>query len=361
MRQRSALFDRMMRRSHTLATSVDVLYNRVPVLRGVNVLGGSVKYDRTAAVMGSCSVTFAEPTRLPTGPTSPLTPYGYELAVRRGVTFGDGTTELIGLGVFPIQTSEVDDTLAGTVSGQDRAKLVQDAKLEDDYAIAAGTNYGTAIQALLEHVVPGLVYQFSATTFTTPALVFEVGSDAWAKAQDMAKAIGMWLYFDGDGACRLRPEPTLTGAVPVWTFDEGPTGVLLSAAVKLDRGPAYNRVIVTGENSSTGAVFTGTATDTTSAIAYTSGFGRKPKFIRSELVASNEQAEAMATADLAGTRGISRSVPITAVPHPALEPGDPVLIRRAELGLNEVHLIDGMTIGLSAGDALSAETRSVIA
>lgn len=357
MRDRSPLFDRMIRRSHTLASTVDVLYNRAPVLRGVNVLGGSVRYDRTASILASCSITFAEPTRIPTGPSSVLTPYGYELMVRRGITYADGTTETVGLGVFPIQTSSVGDELVGSVTASDRAQLVADAKLEDDRVIVAGTNYGTAIRDLIDAAVPGLVYRFTATTFTTPDLVLEAGADPWAKAQEMAKSVGAWLYFDGDGAVVLRPEPTLTGAVPVWTFDEGPTGVLLAAAVKLDRGSAYNRVIVTGENSSTGLV-RGVATDTTSAIAYDSGFGRKPKFIKSDLVSTVAQAEAMAAADIAGTRGISRSVTISAVPHPALEPGDPVLIKRAELDLGDVHIIDAMTIGLAASDPLSADTRS---
>jgi hypothetical protein len=360
MRQRSDRFDRMMRRSHTLATSVDVLFNRVPVVRDLRVISGSVTFDRTAAIMGSCSVTFAEPTRLPTGPTSPLTPYGYELAIRRGVRYADGTVELLALGIFPVQTSGVAGALVASLRGEDRARLVSDALLEDDYAIAAGTNYVTAIVALIDHAVPGLVGVTTPTTFTTPALVFEAGADPWAKAVDMARSIGMWLYFDGDGRYVLRPEPSLTGAQPVWTFDDGASGVLLDAAVDLDRGPAFNRVIVSGENTTTGLV-RGVATDTTSAIAYTSGFGRKPRFIKSELVTTTAQADAMAAAEIAGTRGISRSVKIDAVPHPGIEPGDVVRIRETELGFDAVHLIDKLTIGLGPADKLSVQMRGSIA
>jgi hypothetical protein len=326
----------------------------------VKVIGGNVTYDRTASTLSSCTLTLAEPTRIPTGPSSVLTPYGYELAVRRGIAYADGTTELLALGVFAIQTSAVGDELVSTLTGTDRSILVADAKLENDYVIAAGTNVGTAISALVELVVPGLPQVFTPTTFTTPELVFESGADGWKAAQDLARSVGQWLYFNGDGALVLRPEPSLVGAIPVWTFDEGPDGVLLDAGVKLDRGPAYNRVIVTGENTSSG-LFRGVATDTTSSIAYGSGFGRKPKFIRSELVASDAQAAAMAEADLAGTRGISRSVTISAVPHPGVEPGDAVYIHRDRLELGDVHLVDRLTIGLGPDDPLSAETRSTTA
>src|SRR5262249_20261880 len=85
VRNRSADFDAAVSRAHQTAATVDVLYNRVPVATGLRVTAGSVTLDRTAAQMGRCSVTLAEPLQIPTPTGGILTPYGYELAISRGV------------------------------------------------------------------------------------------------------------------------------------------------------------------------------------------------------------------------------------------------------------------------------------
>lgn len=359
MRARSPDFDPAVRTSHVLAVQCDVLYNRVPVRTGLRLTAGEVTLDRTAAQRGRCQVTLAEPLELPTTTGGILTPYGYELAIGRGVRYPSGVRETIPLGVFPIQTSALDGvTLLTTIGALDRSQLVADARLEDDYGVAAGTNYGTAIQALIAAGVPGLTYQFVATAYTTPALVFAAQANRWDMARDMATSIGCELYFDGTGVCVLRAEPTFS-AVPAWTLSDGVAGLLTAAALTMDRAPAYNRVIATGENTGVASVPRGVWTDTdpSSPTFYDGGFGHKPRFFASAFITTPAQAASAAASIGTAQKGVARSLSLGAVPQPALEPGDLVLIQREALGVNEIHALDSITYGLTADGPMAAASR----
>lgn len=361
MRPRSARFDRVVRDTHRMTSTVDVLYAGQVVASDLAVAGGSVDWDRRAAVLARCRVSLAEPTLIPS-PTGPLTPYGYELRVRRGIAFGDGTTELLDLGVFPIQTTSLEGVgLLTTAGAFDRSQRVIDARFEDDYAVAAGVNYSTAIQALIDGGVPGLTYLFPSTSFTTPALSYPMGSDRWEAAREMAAACGWELYFDGLGRCVARTEPSLVGAASQWDVDEGPTGVLVGAALGLDRAPAYNKVVASGENTTLGAVFKGEAADLNplSPTYYLGGFGRKPRFHVSPLYTSDAQCSQAAAAMLARSSGVARSLRLAAVPQPALEAGDVITVRRVALGVDELHIVDRLSMSLGPDGAMSIDTRTV--
>lgn len=359
MRARSADFDPAVRRSHEIAVRCDVLYNRVPVATELKLVGGSVTLDRTAAQRGRCSVQLAEPLQIPSSTGGLLTPYGYELAISRGVRYTDGTTELMPLGVFPIQTSALDGvTRLTSIEAIDRSQMVVDARLEDAASIDPGTNYGTAIRTIIGNAVPGLTYDFVATAYTTPALVFEAQADRWQTVLNMATAIGCELYFDGTGVCVLRHEPTFS-AVPAWTLAEGEGGLLTGAVLAMDRSPAYNRVIATGENTSLTTVPRGVWTDDdpSSPTYYGGGFGHKPRFFASAFISSNDQAASAAAAIGTAQKGVARSLALAAVPNPALEPGDLVLVRRSAIGVDEVHVLDAITYGLTADGPMTAASR----
>lgn len=363
MLTRSSRWDSHIIASHTAIITADVLYAGVAIVEGLAVAAGGVVLDRTAAIRGRCSVDLAEPALIPNGAGDPLSPFGYELQLRRGITYTDGTNELMPLGVFGIQRSKADGVeLLSSIDGLDRAQKVADARMEDDYAIASGTNYATAIQALLAFALPTLTFSFASTPHTTPALVVATQEDPWAKALDMAKAIGCELFMDGNGVCVLRPEPSAS-TTPSWIVAEGANGVLVSASISLDRAPACNRVIASGTNMGNVAQYTGTATDNTpnSPTYYFGPFGKKPRFYSSPLLASTAQCESAAAGILAGNIGVAKSVDFSAVPNPAVEPGDSVQIVHSSLGLDEIHIIDRLTIPLTARGAMTADTRQVSA
>lgn len=342
--------------SHQVAVEADVLFNRAVIREGLAVVDGSVSVDRTAQSLSRCDVTFAEPLLIPTATGGLLSPYGYELLIKRGIP-----GELVPLGVFPIQKSSVDGvSLITDVSATDRTQLVRDARFEDDYTVAAATNYATAIAALVAAGVSGLEYLFASTTHTTPQLVFEAQSDRWDAAQKMAGSIGCELFFDGLGRLVLRAEPDLSTATPALTVSEGEGGVLVSAAVELDRAPAYNKWIHSSANAANGATYTGSAVDDdpASPTYYFGPFGKKPKFFASEFYASDVQCAAGAAADKARSVGVARGLQFQMVPNPAVTAGEVVLIRRAALGIDEVHVIDSFTIPLGPEGAMGCRSRA---
>lgn len=407
MRAASDAFGRALTRPHKMSSVVDVLFNRQVVAEGVEVVSGSVEYDRTAARLARVNLTIADPVLVPVNADDVLTPYGFEVRVWRGVDLpmtettqqtavGDGvpallesgapallesgapalletpapttTTltlvassapEYVPLGVFPIQTSAVDGvTLVSQISGVDRSQLVSDARFEDDYQIAKGTNYVTAIQALIESRVAGLRFEFPTTNFKTPLLTFAAQSDPWDAAQKMAKSIGRELFFDGLGRCVMRSEPTFSGG-SVALIAEGTN--MLGAGLELDRSTAYNKVIARSQNASTGVTFEGEAIDDdpTSPTYYsTLGFGLKPRFFYSEFINSNEQARAAAEAILASNLGVSRSLSFSALPDPRLECGDVVTVVNAALGVEDLHIVDTLSIGLGPEDEMIGTSRT---
>lgn len=345
-------------KSHTVVTYADILFNKVVIESDVSLIGGSITYDRNAAVLARGAVQFVE-RDISTGPGDPLTPYGYEVQIWTGIAFPDAN-DVVSMGIFPIQKSDIDGIGLGTaLTLLDRSQLVIDAGFEDDYYVPAGENYAVAIRQLIAAGVPGLSYNFVTTAHSTPALVFDSQSDRWEAAQSMARSIGCELYFDGLGICTLRAEAVLNSSAPVVAVAEGTNGVLTAMDLSLDRATAYNKVIAFSENASTGAQYRGTATDAdpASPTYYYGPFGRKPRFFGSPFLNSNSQCTSAAQAILLGNLGVARSLNFGMVPNPALDPGDAVTLTREALDVDEIQLIDGYTYGLGAAGSMECKTR----
>ena len=351
------MFGNQISGSHQMVTRVDVLFDRVVIVEGLNVVGGAITSDRTAAVLGSCSVQIADPLRVPVSSDDVLTPYGYELRVWRGVRAGGGDL-LCPLITAPIQRSSVDGvTLLSSISGQDRSRLVSDAIFEESYQIAKSTNLADAIQQIIEAGVSGLTYNFPTTTYTAPKLTFGPDDNRWAVVQEMARSIGNEILFDGLGVCVMRPEPTFASD-PAGTIAEGVnmTGMI----VDLDRGPAYNKVIATSSNASLGDTFRGEAEDDdpASPTYYSGPFGKKARRYSSPFLSGDTQCDWAAAAILASNLGVAKSVAATLITDPRLEPSDVVQVTRTALGIDELHIIDRASIGLGATVPMAANVRA---
>jgi Domain of unknown function (DUF5047) len=355
MRATSDAFARVITESHQYALRVDVLVGGEVAESGLPVTVGSITWDRQASIFARATVSLADPLD-----RSVLAPYGNEIQIHRGVNV-DGTDELLSLGVFPIQKSAIGATkrlMAMTL--EDRSRIVSDARFEDDYKVAAGVNYVTAIEDLLADGYPTIEVSFPTTGYTTPQLVFDAQSDRWKAAEKMARSIGMEIFFDGAGVCVMRPEPTFLGT-PVATISTGVNMVDMDVA--LDRTGTYNRVVATGRNASNTTVPRGVATDDdpTSSTFYDGPFGRRPRFYSSEFLATNAQATDAAAGILQSQLGLARSVEFEEIPDPRRECSDLIAIYNSELGVDELHIVDQLTLGLDPGSTLRGKTRTKVA
>lgn len=359
----SDAFKAAIKGSHTLATRCDLLIGGQPTMTvPLAESAGSVTLDRTAAIRGRAAVTLAAPELIPRTAFDPVTPFGAELQVWRGVQLSTGP-ELVSLGVFPIQDLEPDATAATmTVNLLDRAQRVVDAGFEGTEVIPAGTPVPDAIALLISNGVAGLTFRFVGSSEVTPLLVYDTSSstDRWASAQALAASIGCDLYFDGVGVCVLLPVPDPSSG-PVAQLVDGPGGALVTLDKKWDRSSAYNAVI--GTSNGTGAPISAVARDEdpTSPSYYFGPFGKKPITYQAAFTSQN-QAQNAVDALLRQGLGVAQSLDLTMVPNPALEPGDIVAVRRALIGVDEIDVLDSTVIPLDAatGQTCGVRARQIV-
>jgi hypothetical protein len=363
LRSVTSAFQASIIASHRLATSC-VITTPDGSESTMPIIDGSVTLDQTAAVRGRLDLAIADDGTLgiiPDTAADLLAPYGNEIQVSRGIQYPDGTTELVSLGVFRIETADVEDhagSLQVLLTGLDRAARFVDARFEEPYNVTAGTNYATAIENVLQAAWPDVPTTFTATALTTPALIAQEGDDRWQFVQDMAKAISMRLYFDGDGTLILAPD---TLGDPVMDITEGENGVLVTASRRWTREGTFNRVIATGENTGEAAPARGIATDenSLSPTYYYGPFGKVPRFYVSPFITTDAQAESAALSLLNKELGTTEQVQFGSLVLPHLEPGDVVRVTRARAGIvEEDHILDSVTIPLSATGSMTGQTRA---
>lgn len=360
----SAAFLAAIKQSHVLVTKAEILRSGAPV-QTLDILDGSVAVDVNNAVRRRCDVSLTDPTGTltPAVATDLLAPFGNEVRLSRGIQFADGTSELIPLGVFGLEDVDVQDTADGLtihLVGMDRAQKVARATLTDVYSVAAGTNFATAIQALIASRVSGLTYNFMITSNNTPALTFQSGDDPWKAAQDMAESMGAELFFDAQGICVLQPIPDPLVSAVAYSYLEGADATIVSVSKKLTRQGIYNYVVATGETSDPAIVPVRSVaqdSDPTSP-TYTGGaFGVVVRFYASPFITTQAQADSAAAAMLRQSLGLTEQVGFTAIPNPAHEAGDVVTITRARAKVDARYVLDAFTVPLGPTALLQGTTR----
>jgi hypothetical protein len=329
----------------------------------IPITEGSVSLDATAAVRGRCDIRVEGTDWVPRDAADKLAPFGAELEIRRGVVLADGSVETVSLGRFGLEDAEITDDGSGAgtrVAALDRAERLGKAKFEDVFQLTSGTPFTEGIQDLALDAWPDCPFMDGFTSVSTISIGRNVtaqpGDDRWEFMQTLALALGMSLFFDGDGVLTLR---RYADQSPVASLVEGDGGVLVSASRSWSRTEAYNRWIVTGENTEGSDVYGGVATDDNplSPTYYYGPFGRCPKFWSSPDIYSDDQAQDVAEAMKAQEIGAASTVNFGLVPNPALEPEDTVRITRGSVGVDENHVIDQLTIGLGATEVMSGSTR----
>jgi len=336
------------------------------------VVDGSVSLNANAATRGSCELSIADDGTLgwiPTSSDSPLAPYGREVRIERGIRYYDGTTEFAPLGVFRIEDAGIDDSgseIVVAISGLDRSARIIDAKFEEPYQIAAGTNYVDAILETIQAAWPDVPHDLPTTEYAAPAggLPKEEGADRWQFCQEMAAACGMELYFDSLGVLVMRPVAQFVTGTAAWHLVEGEDGVLIRAGLQWSRQNSFNKSIVTGENiGDDGPPARGVAVDDNplSPTYYHGPFGKVPDFYSSTEIISDAQAADVAAARLARQLGTTQSISFGAIVNPKLEPSQVVRVSRERAGIDqEDHVIDTLNLPLSSESEMTGATRATV-
>jgi hypothetical protein len=327
---------------------------------GNGLIDASVTLDANASVRGRASLTVVNQSLIPQQAEDLLAPYANEVRIERGFTTPEGYTERVVVMTGRIEDSDVSGgpgDLVISLNALDRAQRMIDAKFETAGSIAAGTAFETAITNLLTEAWPDIPTDFTATGHTTPLLVWAEEEDRWEACQMMAQSLGMDLYFDGDGTCILRP---YAPGSAVADLVEGDGGLLLEAGRSWTRQGAFNKVIATGENADTGAIYRGEAYDdeATSPTNYDGPFGRVPRFYQSPYIVSDDQAQDAANTILAKELGTTQQVNFGSIVNAALEPHDVVRVKRTDLGLDTSLIVESLQIPLSADGVMTGVCKA---
>lgn len=366
----SNAFLEAVRQSGRRKTVVDVYYGKGTsaqlIAANLPVVDGSISVDSKATNRRSGSITIGDPDLFPSMLTnSPIEPYGAELVIRTGVVFPDTSEELVPLGRFPIYT----------ISGAEEAGMFPEVRFFDRSKTAEGSGYLSprdySGKNCLERIAYLINYVFESVTINTAADVMDVrlpggssfSENHWARIEKLAETMGAEVFFDVTGQLQIRVPPTIDASTPtsaaVYAIDGGAAGVMTRAARTVTREDTYNRIGVYGAppNGNSQQPY-GEATDTNAASpTYFYGpFGKMTQSYQYPTLTKSSQCVNVARMLLARHIGLARSVDFGLLNNPALDVGDIILLKYPSDGVQELHIIDSLTIPLAGGE-MTGKTR----
>lgn len=362
---RSAAYDAAVKAGGVVVTQASVIrtnpgQHSTVVIPALELLPGSeVSVDGRAAVRRTFRGAIADPTGAlaPKLQADPLAPFGNELVVSIGFRYIDGTIETLPVGVFRLDEAQSSDDGKISLTGSDRASVIQAAGFEVPYTIPAGTNVATAIQGIVASHYPGtLTYNYATTTLTLPLTVFEEGTrsgNPWKNAQELAEAAGFVLSFAPDGSNVLAPIPNPVASSTVWTYAPGPEALIIGAGNLLTGRDVANVVVLAIEGTGQTQPWRSAAevTDGTSPIYPSGAFGRRPKFLvqSTPIITTQTEIDLIAEGLLLQYAGGGEQLTFQAAPHPAHDADDVVFVQSPLLdggGAYAVLASFGLDVGL---------------
>lgn len=344
--------------SHQVATQVLLFLTDGRVV-DLEHTGGSVTVDRSQAIRRSCTVTLADPALIPRTASDQLATNGARLRLARGVDYGDGSQELVPLGVFRLDSVD-GDVNDGPVNLQGKAleAAIVDDKFTTVYT-ATGTVVG-AITALIQRTLPTADVISHIVDTPIGSRAFEVQADPWAGCQEIAAAAGAEVYSNADGVFIISQLPDLLTTPPVWAVEAVEGGVYISATRAMSSDGVHNGILASGENAADNVPpvsYLATDNDTGSPTYWNGPFGRRPDFFSSSTLTTLAACQQAANLKLAQAKAPNATGDISSLPNPALEPGDVVRVTHED-GTRELHQVASFSVPLDEAGGFPISTIS---
>lgn len=368
MRAVSDRFLRTLRGSHAAAIRARVCApgqaGTSPTGTDIPVLGGDVGQDAVADIRSTLDLSTEGEGMWPSKADPLLAPYGNEVFVERGITYGDGATEWVSLGYYRIYNPEQDDPPGGPIriAGKDRMSGIIDAKLLNPVQFAATAARSTVMSQLVTEVYPGAIIEWDSGDATTIGRTLVAEEDRYGFLNDLVVAAGKTWYWDYRGHLIIKDPPNPGN--PVFDVDHGQDGVLIDLSRDLTREGLFNAVVASGEASGDTAPARAIAVDNNpnSPTYWYGTFGKVPTFYSSSFITTNTQALVAAESLLSQSLGLPYNVNFGSIVNPALEVNDPIRVlyppkARSRSSVAEHHIIEKLTVPLVANEALTATTK----
>lgn len=236
--------------------------------------------------------------------------------------------------------------------------MIADDKFTEPWR-ASGTAVA-AITALILRSIPDAEIVSTVVDAAIGPRTWDIEGDPWAAITEIAAALGAEVYCDADGVFTIAALPDLLEATPVWTVAAGEGGAYVSANRGMSLDGVYNGVLARGENPETGVapVSDLVVDDDPGSPTYWDGpLGHRPLFYTSATLTTTGQCTAAATLKLRAAKAPNASADISALPNPALEPGDVLRVTYPD-GTKELHQVASFTVPLEVGGDFSVQTIS---
>lgn len=391
-------------RPTVITTNIPITYATLYLTYATyNALAAGAPTYGQAAISTESITTVIDAGLVPDNVTDALTPYGNEIELEIGVevekrtaynykqlyaAFADYNTlgtsyptygqvrklatiendyEMIPVGRFVITSVTITESDGGVViqvSGEDRSLRVRRSKYIDIYQIAANTNAATALTTMLQDRWTDIKLSFTDTPAILPATFLggDTSTDPWVDAQRIAQGIGMALYFDADGVCRLDSIRDYMNVTPDAEYEDGELNTIMDVTRTISVNDTYNAVIVAGEGSAnTGDIYRVEAydDDPDSPTYRYGGYGVVPYFYSSSLITTSAQAATTAASILNQVRGATEEISWSAITDPSLDAGDVVRVVNEGTKTDQILVLDSITIPLQHDSPMSARARLV--
>jgi hypothetical protein len=309
-------------------------------VQSLTLESGSVTFDANQNVQATCSLVVLDKdgTLTPTSMGDNLTPFGAQINIKAGIELPGGAVETVSLGWYLIWDIEVEEAWSSytrngattlvrkgsriTVNGRDLMQKIADFK----FLVPTQPTQATAwaeIVYLIQDVVPTL----------TPSWIPTVGADlaipaTMAYGEDRLEAIkALAAIFQAEPVMtsggrltlrKLNPTQDATNTAPTFGWNIN----LTQYKKTLSRDGVFNIVVTRGKSSAGNSIIAYAIQDTGPTSFYGS-MGPRPVFYDSEVLQTTQALTDYANAQLATTASQNtQTVPITALPNPAIELGD---------------------------------------
>lgn len=363
------------------ATGVPIRSTDISSDYPLQVVDGSVSYDRTRNVWGEAECTIvmspddAQPVLdlLPTAADAPLAPTaGGSFRVKAGYRYSDmGIDEFVWCGRFDIDTADVEETAEGiqvALGGMDMLSRCDLADIAGKVDIPYGGRFADAAKLLISDVMPWMTYQEDPSSETVARIILNEKSNRLESVRFIVACIGMEAVMTMDGTtCVFRVPPT-TQDPPAWVYTMDNCRVL-NVKSGLDRRRVFNGVVAEGENpQSNSDPFRAEVwiTDLSDPTHYVYGvppdtlIGPRPYFINSPYINSQAVAEQTATTKLREIRGLLQRVVVEVPVNPAVNVGDVIDATHPAIGVTRHYLVQGYSFSFDGSNMqLICEERRV--
>lgn len=363
--------------SHRIAARLtlckSVQFGPHPVGDSIPLLEGSA-----VTLYGTADVKAQLNVRIPGVWWDEVKPYGHELFAERGVAFGDGRTEYVPMGYFPIEEPDQPDAPQGpiTIDADDRTSRLRDTETVYPWQIPDGTSHRDVVNLLVNGVstLSGTYGMYGAqggpvvpivwtnagynpdTTKVTGSQV--VDGSAYDFLAKLVDAYGAQLRFLPTGELAVvRRDPPLD-APAVFALRQGRTGTLVRRSRKVSRKGTYNIVRATGSDPQYQTGYRlAYNTNPASPLRWNGPIGPRMRYYASPLLTSSEEADKAAETILARSTGLPEETGLWLSPNPALQPLD-VVSAPTDTGFG-TWVLDEVAIPLVGGGEVGLKTRTL--